>query len=300
MNRIHDPEKSRKELVNIVKDTYCNLKSVATTTYGRVALEGDYGIYKIGEHGQRLIPEAFQNINAKKRLLILGSSQTFGFLSPDNESFAVKLAELLPDYKIDNFSGIPQDTHQSLMNWIKVNDLGYNYDTVVILAGPFDYFNYITETRLTHRNSTSQLASYRVIKKIIGLIISTKNQANDKYQILPEILPVQGIVSDYNSLIQYGKERNTRTYIIAPPTPYGNNADVDYLEKDILHSVQRTLNESIMTLSEKIRNIPQVTDLTHLFDDKAPMFIDTEGHLNKQGNMTLAKAVAEIINTDYQ
>ncbi|MEQ5774455.1 hypothetical protein J4E05_02875 [Thalassospira sp. NFXS8] len=272
---------------------------------GKLPLPGDYGSYKIGARGDREI-EYYndQNIeNNLKRILILGSSQSFGYFSGPVDNFANQLAMELPEYRISNFSVPGQMIAETKANWQRISLLGKKYDKVIIIEGPIDFYNYCTPGFNLSSREVHRMAVMKLIDKA-SRVYSVLSGDQDKYQspCLDESyknILIKNVFSDFKGIIEYGRDIGSETYIVVPPSPYVGNVNVENLSKNNL-AFRRLVTELGVDLEKEYQDIPQVIDMKNIFSGTGPMFLDWGGHFTPKGNKVFAHSVANFVkSTDY-
>jgi hypothetical protein len=275
---------------------------------GKVPLPGDYGSYRIGVKGDRKIDYYNdKNIsNNSKRILILGSSQSFGYFSSSVDNFANRLAMELSEYRISNFSVPGQMIAETAANWQRLSLLGEKFDKVIIVEGPIDFYNYCSPGFDLSLIEGHRMAVMKLIDKL-SQVYNAFNRNHENYHSpcldgnYKNVL-IENVFSQFKNVIEYGREIGSETYIIVPPSPYVLNVNIENLNKnDDILIFRDLVTELGLGLEKKYQDIPQVIDMKNIFSEAGPMFLDWGGHFTPKGNKEFAKSVANFIKlTDYK
>ncbi|MCL1073874.1 hypothetical protein [Shewanella dokdonensis] len=270
---------------------------------GKMAIPGDHGIYHIDEQGRRILTtKAHDAKTPQKRLLILGSSQSFGYYNNDAQSFAAQLENLLPEYVIDNYSVPSQSTALNLVNWRRITSSGHKYDLAIIVNGPIDFYSECFENPeilsqwQMEQSDKYQLPALISIPRIIIQKISTIEANPSGCQSASEQTHmVQQITFRFQQLLDYGRSLNTKTLIFIPPVPWGNRANIDNV-KIQLGPDKEVLAQLMKKLEPISKKHEEIIDLNHIYDHhKEQFFLDGFGHLTVNGNKLLAKYIATYV-----
>lgn len=278
---------------------------------GRIQTQGNYGIYAIGKDGNRLYSEqSLIQSKPKKNLLILGSSQAFGYLNDSDRDLIGQLSKLIPQYKIDNFSVPGQTLRENLFLFKYLINIGKKYDLVYIINGPMDIYDACIRAGVSEpappaisfdigiTKLTNKLI--KIIKQLSGgessAIEANVNMCGNKP--FDRIL-VDDMVGSVNQILDYGNnQEKIKTIVIIPPTPYTLSEKLN--TKNLTHdqafvSLKPVFGKLIDQFSKRTSTTPGVYDLTHSLDEsQSQSFIDTGAHLTPQGNKILAQAIEKI------
>ncbi|ASA56527.1 SGNH/GDSL hydrolase family protein [Vibrio gazogenes] len=269
---------------------------------GGVIRPGEYGIYKIDEFGRR---EYSYHASRKqtKSILVLGASQSFGFYNSSDTTLVYYLAELLPEYRIDNYSSPGQEVSQNLANWQRIhNTKDHHYDLAIIVNGPVDYiveYAKFKNVKVKERDNEIALVSFlRLVKnKIKNIVLKSGYDISLRDMEYYETAIPKKIMSGFEDIIDYGADLNVKTLIFIPPSVWGNEDSMDNIRKNI------TENEFMNTIARNLSNLSRknshVIDMSNIFDDKKELFfIDAGSHLTPNGNKILAQKIARYIKSN--
>ena len=112
-----------------------NAPNLLTT---RINAAGEEWSIRTDQNGQRLIA---QNPNARRRILILGDSLSFGEGIDIKDRFDVKMLSSLPDARVINTGVMGYGTDQEYVDFRKWKPLLESGDTVLIMLNASDYFD---------------------------------------------------------------------------------------------------------------------------------------------------------------
>jgi hypothetical protein len=296
-------EKKQDAQIQMLKSDYDRIQYRSVPDVGKIPIQGNYGEYHIGSEGQRLVPDGYTK-SPKKKLLILGASPTFGYLNSDTRNFGAFLAKYLPEYKIDNFSIAAQSPDKNLANWKRLSNLGYHYDLAIIVNGPVDFYLRCLPPMPVETESDAQgvleqkiLSIHYMIKISLGKLSSLKDDhlSSCQNQDFADLVTEQTKMA-YQNLLTYGKQEKTETLIFIQPTPYGEYTNVSNLESDqTFMEIRPIMNKMFYDLLSEIRGMDRVIDLSTLFDNRGPLFIDMGAHFKEEGAEIFARKVAEKI-----
>src|SRR5215471_14781718 len=104
----------------------------------RINAAGEEWTIRTDRNGQRLIA---QNPNAKRRILILGDSLSFGEGIDIKDRFDVKMLSSLPDTRVINTGTMGYGTDQEYVDFRNWKHLLESGDTVLIMLNESDYFD---------------------------------------------------------------------------------------------------------------------------------------------------------------
>lgn len=278
---------------------------------GHIQKQGNYGIYTIGNDGNRLYPQKnMTQYKPKKKLLILGSSQAFGYLNDSDNDLIGQLSKLLPDYYIENFSVPAQTLRENLSLFKYLIRIGKKYDLVYVINGPMDIYDACIKTGVSepvHPSITFDIGITKLINKLINVVkqlSETESNAIETNVNMCSNKPFDKIVVDdaiesVDRILDYGNNHEKiKTIVIIPPTPYSlsEKLNTENLAQDpTFVSLKPVFGKLIDQLEKRTSTTPGVYDLTHSLDEsQSQFFIDTGGHLTPQGNEILAKAIKEL------
>ena len=271
---------------------------------GRLPQSGDYGSYQIGLNGERLLAnDASLPSEGKegKRVLILGSSQTFGYLSKTEDHFVAQLAAQMPEYHFQNFSVPSQLSVETIAHWQRLVRLGYEFDKVLVFAGGLDIYSYCQFFNEVSHLSKNRLALTHVISKLAENI---KGFNSTGFQGAPSECGepkkrqaiADNIIANFKFMVDFGESLGQSTYVFALPHPYVAEPNLGNLthgkEFEDFRRDMRLVSDEVAV---KAAGLSRVADFTHLFDDQEPMFLDWGGHFSTVGNRVTAKAVADFL-----
>ena len=281
------------------------LKFILQPCVGKVLEPGNYGIYSIDDKGKRVNISNKEKPPRPKKLLLLGSSQAFGYYSNDRNSLAFELSKLLPDYEIDNYSVPAQTALKTLAYWQKISIFSpRHYDLAIILSGPFDYISECKTAAWAPYVHASDLDKYRkpAIYSVPRILI---NRFFTKEKILKNICtnPEQQtfvasqIIRNLKNIIEYGESQKIRTLAFIPPTLWGNNANIENLKSILFPEEDKIFNNIQEKISRNASFEKKIIDLSHIFDDKKnELFLDTGSHFIPKGNRIISLEIAEYLN----
>ena len=273
---------------------------------GKVIKPGNYGTYRINDDRRRVITEKLSTLSTKTNsLLLLGSSQGFGYYAKDRESFANQLARELPTFDIDNYTTPAQTTLQTLAYWhkITIDNPHKHYDIAIILNGPFDY---ISECRnaalLTSRQKElsdreSRPAISNVYRKFVKRFLPDKNKFQNQCVLPAEQKAIaHQTIAHLKDIISYGERSNIATLAIIPPALWGNNANIENIRPLLIPEEENIFRKISRTQSSLAEGIENIISLSHLFDNKKEQFfLDQGAHLTPKGSELMTKVIANHI-----
>lgn len=284
---------------------------------GRIPKQGLYGMYAIGKDGNRLYSEQepTQSI-PKKRILILGSSQSFGYLSDAEHDVIGQLSKLLPQYQIENFSVPGQTLRENLSLFKYLVSVGKKYDYVYIVNGPMDIYAACVNAGISEPPSPAISFDIGITKlinktiKVLGYLAHSDANAIEMQVNMCNDKPFNHLVVDdmmiyLHQILDYGNnQEKIKTVVIVPPSPYtlSDQLNTNNLSQDqtfvALKPVFGKLMEEFLMRAD---SIPNVYNLTRSFDNvHSQLFIDTGAHLTAQGNKILAHEIQKIIENNAE
>ncbi len=278
---------------------------------GKIQMQGEYGIYSIGADGNRLYAEQpLPHSGSKKKILILGSSQSFGYLNNTDSDLIGQLSKMLPEYYIENFSVPGQKLRENLSLFKYLISLGKKYDLVYVINGPMDAFAACFKAgvseppppAISFNIGITKLINklIKVIKQLSGAesntIATNVNMCSNKPF---DKLVVDDVIEAVEQILDYGNnQEKIKTIVIIPPTPYTLSEKLN--TKNLVHdqafvSLKPVLGKLIDQFAKRTSTTPGVYDLTHSLDEfQSQSFIDIGGHLTPEGNKVLAQAIKEL------
>lgn len=303
---------NKDEYIHHIRDTKLILtKYRHIPLIGHIQTQGNYGIYTIGKDGNRLYSEQSQiDSKSNKRLLIIGNSQSFGYLNDEHNDLVGQLSKLIPQYHIDNFSVPGQTLRENLYLFKYLISIGKKYDLVYVINGPMDIFDACLKADVSKPPSPpisfdigiTKLIN-KLIKAVMNLSMTEKNPMDmnvDMCNSKPfDNLLIDDMIVSVNQILDYGNnQERIKTIFIIPPTPYtlSEKPNTQNLVQDqTFVSLKPILGTLIDQFARGASPIPGVYDLTHSFDEsQSELFIDTGAHLTPQGNKILAQAIKEL------
>jgi hypothetical protein len=108
----------------------------------RINAAGDEWTIRTDQNGQRLIA---QNPNARRRILILGDSLSFGEGVDIKDRFDVKMLSSLPDTRVINTGTMGYGTDQEYVDFRNWKHLLESGDTVLMVLNQSDYFDVLRQ-----------------------------------------------------------------------------------------------------------------------------------------------------------
>ncbi len=273
---------------------------------GKVVKPGNYRTYKINDYRNRIITEKLSTLSTKTHsLLLLGSSQGFGYYAKDKESFANQLAHQLPTFDIDNYTTPAQTTLQTLAYWhkITINNPHKHYDIAIILNGPFDYISECRNAALLSSrqndlsNRESRPAIYNVYRKLVNKFMSDKKNSLNQCALPAEQKAIaQQTIEHLKDIVSYGERSNIATLAFIPPALWGNDANIENIRPLLMPAEEVIFSKISKTQSDLADNTEAIISLNHLFDDKKELFfLDQGAHLTPKGSELMTKVIANHI-----
>lgn len=274
----------------------------------RVIEPGDYGIYKVDKYGHRIFPEeTIQPEVQRKSLLLLGSSQTFGYHLNAEDTLSVKMQSLLPDYKIDNYSMLGVNLEGNLVDWQKMAEIEKkHYDLVIVVNGFFDHYVECTKN-MDFKYLEKMMDKYR-LPAFVSILQSVKDKIFEESVVNRGVLCEQPeyqniaarrVHNRWNQLLAFGQEQGSKTLIFIPPSVWSDNANVENL-KPLLSERNRAIYSIINTKVHSKVDDKTIIDLTTAFDGDTQYFLDGSSHFTPEGSALLAKEIAEQIKAREQ
>ncbi len=279
---------------------------------GYIQTQGNYGIYTIGADGNRLYSEQLlTQSKPKKKILILGSSQAFGYLNDSDSDLIGQLSKMLPEYYIDNFSVPAQKLRENLSLFKYLIRIGKRYDLVYVINGPIDIFDACIKAGVSEPAPPAiafDIGITKLINKFIKVVKQLSVAENNAIEMNVNMCsnkPFDKIVVDdaiehVDRILDYGNNHEkVKTIVIIPPTPYtiSKKLNTDNLAQDpTFVSLKPVFGKLIDQFAKRTSTTQGVYDLTHSLDEyQSQFFIDTGGHLSPQGNKVLAQEIKKII-----
>jgi hypothetical protein len=278
---------------------------------GHIQTQGNYGIYTIGKDGNRLYAE--QNLTQpepKKKLLILGSSQSFGYLNDSDRDLIGQLSKLLPEYYIENFSVPDQTLRENLSLFKYLISIGKKYDLVYVINAPMDIIDACLKEGVGESPPPTIAFDIGITKLINKLIKVIRHLSETETNVMEtkidmcnnepfDQLVVDDIIGSVDQILDYGNnQEKIKTIYIIPPTPYtlSKKLNTENLSQAPSFVSQKpVLGKLIGQFAKRTSTTPGVYDLTHSLDEsESELFIDTSAHLTPQGNKVLAQAIKEL------
>lgn len=267
----------------------------------RIAEQGNYGIYKIDEYGHRIFPADLSISEMKqKKMLLLGSSQSFGYHLEVEDTLSVQMRYFLPEYKIDNYSMLGADLGVSFVDWYRMAEIEKkSYDLVVIVNS---FFRFYRECNKNIDYSERLMDKYR-LPALVSIINLLKNsffkEGLDNKDTICEQAVYQNIaareVNDrWNQLLDFGKEQGSKTIIFIPPTVWGGGVNVENL-KPLFNERNRAIISTINKVIYAKTDNKAIIDLAYAFDNGKQYFLDTGSHFTPEGSALLAREIAKHI-----
>ena len=278
-----------------------DLKYIKKPFIGNILVPGDYGIYSIDHKGKRVISKDRSVLPRPKNLLLLGSSQAFGYLNSDQDSLAYELSQRLPDYEIDNYATPGQSTLETLARWQNIsNSQKKDYQLAIILNGPYDYLSECRYAARVPARGDSELNNYikpavytifhSLIKKFIHSEKPFKNNCTDPEQ---QQFVAKQIVRHLQRIIKYGESLNIKTLIFIPPSLWGNSANLKNLRPGLDQKEKLIFDNIENYLSKEASYNNKIIDLSHMFDnDEHEFFLDLGAHFTAEGNEIISQEIA--------
>ena len=299
------PEGADHAYYKMVYNDNRKLKYIDQPFIGKVLEPGNYGIYSIDNKGKRINISNKEKPLRPKKLLLLGSSQAFGYYSNDRNSLTFELSKLLPDYEIDNYSVPAQTTLETLAYWQKISIFSpRHYDLAIILSGPFDYISECKNAAWVPYVQASALAKYRkpAIYSVPRILINRfftkektlKNNCTNSEQ---QTFVGNQIIRNLKNIIKYGESQKIRTLAFIPPALWGNNANIENLKTILLPEEDKIFNNIQKEISRNASFEKKIIDLSHAFDsEEQELFLDKGAHFTPKGNRIISLEIAEYLN----
>jgi len=303
-------EINEEEYLHHIEDTKL-IKYRHVPLVGQIPIQGRYGIYTIGTDGNRLYPEQkLTQSKLKKKILILGSSQAFGYLNDSDSDLIGQLSKLFPEYYIENFSVPAQTLRDNLFLYKYLIRIGKKYDLVYVINGPMGIHDACLKANVSE--PAPPTFSFDIgITKLINKLIKVLKQLSGGERIAIETnvnmcsnepfdkLVVDDAIGAVEQILDYGNNHEKiKTILVIPPTPYTLSAklNTENLAQDpTFVSLKPVYGKLFEDFARRASTTPGVYDLTHRLDEsQAESFIDTGGHLTPQANKVLAQAIKEL------
>tara|TARA_R110001606_G_scaffold178752_1_gene325445 strand:+ start:31339 stop:32415 length:1077 start_codon:yes stop_codon:yes gene_type:complete len=269
----------------------------------RIIEPGEYGIYKIDDYGHRVFP-ADTSISQvqQKTMLLLGSSQSFGYHIEAKDALSTQMQGLLPDYKIDNYSMLGVSLEGNLVDWQRMVEIEKkHYDLVIVVNGFFDHYVECTKN-IEYKYFERMMDKYR-LPAIFSIFQSLtdkifKENVLDRGMLCeqPEYQAIAARRADdrWNQLLAFGKEQGSKTLIFIPPSVWSDNANVENLQP-LLNEKHRAIYSAINNRIYSQIDNSAIINLTHAFDDGRQYFLDGSSHFTPEGSALLAREIAKHI-----
>lgn len=269
----------------------------------RIVEPGEYGIYKIDKHGHRILfsDTPFSQLGQKK-VLLLGSSQSFGYHIEAKDVLSVQMQDLLPGYQIDNYSMLGVSLEGNLVDWQRMVEIEKkHYDLVIVVNGFFDHYVECTKN-IEYKYFERMMDKYR-LPAIFSIFQSLtdkvfKENVLDRVMLCeqPEYqaIAARRVDERWNQLLAFGKEQGSKTLIFIPPSVWSDNANVENLQP-LLNEKHRAIYSAINNRIYSQIDNSAIINLTHAFDDGRQYFLDGSSHFTPEGSALLAMEIAKHI-----
>jgi hypothetical protein len=264
----------------------------------RIIEPGEYGIYKIDDYGHRVFPvDTSISQVQQKTMLLLGSSQSFGYHIEAKDAFSTQMQGLLPDYKIDNYSMLGINLDGNFVDWYRMSAIEKKrYDLVVIVNGFFSHYVECTKN-VSHSQIEAVIEKYRlpalvsIVRSLKDKVITTNSLCEQpEYQAIA----ARRVDDRWNQLLAFGKEQGSKTLIFIPPSVWSKNANVENLQP-LLNEKHRAIYSAINNRIYSQIDNSAIINLTHAFDDGRQYFLDGSSHFTPEGSALLAREIAKHI-----
>ncbi|MGO2511189.1 hypothetical protein [Marinomonas polaris] len=264
----------------------------------RIIEPGEYGIYKIDDYGHRVFP-ADTSISQvqQKTMLLLGSSQSFGYHIEAKDALSTQMQGLLPDYKIDNYSMLGINLDGNFVDWYRMSAIEKKrYDLVVIVNGFFSHYVECTKN-VSHSQIEAVIEKYR-LPALVSIVRSLKDKVTTINSLCeqPEYqnIAARRVDDRWDQLLEFGKEQGSKTLIFIPPSVWSENANVENLQPH-LNEKHRAIYSAINNRIYSQIDNSAIINLTHAFDDGRQYFLDGGSHFTPEGSALFAREVAKHI-----
>ena len=266
--------------------------------FDRIIEPGEYGIYKIDDYGHRVFPvDTSISQVQQKTMLLLGSSQSFGYHIEAKDAFSTQMQGLLPDYKIDNYSMLGINLDGNFVDWYRMAAIEKKrYDLVVIVNGFFSHYVECTKN-FSHSQIEAVIEKYRlpalvsIVRSLKDKVITTSSLCEQpEYQAIA----ARRVDDRWNQLLAFGKEQGSKTLIFIPPSVWSENANVENLHP-LLNEKHRAIYSAINNRIYSQIDNSAIINLTHAFDDGRQYFLDGSSHFTPEGSALLSREIAKHI-----
>lgn len=226
---------------------------------------------------------------------LFGSSPTFGYAIPDNQTLSAHLERSLGDVRIMNFAGFPQTIPQTVMRYHYVTQHKGKPDFVVIAGLTTDlYLDCFTPPQKSNSSKASAIGS-------LFFQLMQKNEKPYQFQCGSRDIAEQAIfhsLYNINVAIEHFKKEGIPLFIFILPNAFDPGLNVQNLMTDRLFKENLHEMRSIYSIYRERLNKehhPEVIDLSRALPADKMYFIDNGGHMSGEAYKILAAQIAAFL-----
>lgn len=269
---------------------------------GRLTKPVDHGELTVVAGGRRLAPgEALEP--GKPRILVFGASQIFGLYNRADQTVAAHLERLAPEVAFLNYGVMGQTMDASAVHLETLLRQGVSADGVLVIGGAMEpllhcVFNPATKASQDEKDLLRLKSVFMKLKQIVAPAPPVLPCA--EFSDVAETV-VDRTLSGMRAMIATARAHDLDITVVIPPQPWVGEADVSNIRETATFQLYSggigATGEMLLERLQK-RPIPEVYDLTGVFQGGPPYFIDGAGHISDEGQRVLAKAIRDVLVTD--
>lgn len=263
------------------------------------------GAHVLTDHHGFRIHSVKRDVDAQRRILVLGASPSFGWGVEAQKTYSALLDQKLEDAEVFNASQIGFSSHQGLKLVQDVLDREYKPTHVIIsyLINDLDYFRFFYDSdQPDHLVTTqpisklqaflSQTGFFRASRFLVGKLKQSQHPEREMARV-----PRENYRQNLSELMAFFQQRNVKVLLLSMPvnvqlqTPTGKTGDKLRLES--VKKIQQALPEYHQIQREVALEyrVELIHAHEHFSNHKEYLFLDPERdtiHPNEKGHELLA------------
>lgn len=223
--------------------------------------------------------------------IMLGSSAAFGYGVADSQTISSHLERKLPDIQIKNYAGLPQSIFENTLRWYDLQKVNGRPDFVIIAGISYQlYADCAPQSPVVKKLESRSNIFVHMSEKFSEILSHQKVMPCSSDESLD--LAIRSSLLAIESAIAFGRKNGTPLYIVYLPTPYDAAVNVDGIfksagAKEKLVELRRVFGRYHRELTRL--NLPEVIDLSGVLPSDKTYFLDTGGHLSREGNEIISE-----------
>lgn len=282
-------------------EPFLDIDFEAVPGLGRLTKPVDRGEVTVVAGGRRLAPgEALEP--DKPRILVFGASQVFGLYNHADQTVAAHLERLVPEVAFLNYGVIGQTMDASAVHLEFLLRQGVSADAVLVIGGAMEplfhcVFDLATKASQEEMGLLRLESFFLKLKKQI-----VPPERSSPCSTSPEVAEtvVDRTLAGMRAMIATAGAHDLDIAVVIPPQPWGGRANVSNIRETATFQLYTggigATGEMLLERLQK-RPIPEVYDLTGVFQGGPPYFIDEAGHISGEGQHVFAKAIRDALVT---